>query len=49
MHSWLIFQHHRATVHAEAELLRGWGIALSDPHDPTHFVNASNAGTQEDR
>ena len=49
MHSRLIFLHHRATVHAEAGLLRGWRTALSGSHDPTHPVNASKAGTQEDR
>ena len=48
MHNRLIFRYHRVRVHAEAELLRGC-LFLREQDEPTHFVDASNAGTQEGR
>ncbi len=50
MHNRLIFRYHHVRAHAEARLLRGCLHSVKREEDePTHFVDASNAGTQEGR
>ena len=50
MHNRLIFRYHHVRAHAEAKLLRGCpGLLREERDEPTHFVDASNAGTQKGR
>jgi hypothetical protein len=50
MHNRLIFRYHHVRAHAETRLLRGCPHLREEEGDePTHLVDASNAGTQEGR
>ncbi len=48
MHNRLIFRYHHVRAHAKTSLLRGC-LDLRVGNEPTHDVEASNAGTQEGR